>query len=224
MERVLDVYKKPFNEMNPVVCMDESPKQLISSTKSVVPMKKGKDQRIDYEYTRHGMVNIFMANEPLMGRRLVEVTQRKTKEDWARFVKRIADELYPDAKKITLVMDNFSTHTASAFYETFAPEEAKRIWDRFEFVYTPKHGSWLNIAECEFSVLQRQCLDRRIDSAEFLAREVNAWQDERNTIDSKVNWQFTTDGARTKLRRLYPEYLRLDNGQCSPAPTKVHNQ
>jgi len=204
MERVLDVYKKPFNEMNPVVCMDESPKQLISSTKSVVPMKKGKDQRIDYEYTRHGMVNIFVANEPLMGRRLVEVTQRKTKEDWARFVKRIADELYPDAKKITLVMDNFSTHTASAFYETFAPEEAKRIWDRFEFVFTPKHGSWLNMAEIELHSLNRQCLNRHLSSADMVVKEVDAWQKDRNNKSRKINWQFTATDARTKLKKLYP--------------------
>ena len=204
MERVLDVYKKPYDKMNPVVCMDESPKQLISSIKSVVPMKKGQEQRVDYEYTRHGVVNIFMANEPLMGKRLVEVTQRKTKEDWARFVKRIADELYPDANKITLVMDNFNTHTASAFYETFAPEEAKRIWDRFEFVYTPKHGSWLNMAEIELHSLNRQCLNRHFSSAQEVIKKVDAWQNDRNNKLRKINWQFTTSDARIKLKKLYP--------------------
>jgi len=204
MERVLDVYKKPYNEMNPVVCMDESPKQLILSAKSVVPMKKGQEQRIDYEYVRHGVVNIFMANEPLMGKRLVEVTQRKTKEDWARFIKRIADELYPEAKKITLVMDNFNTHTAAAFYETFPAAEAKRIWDRFEFIYTPKHGSWLNMAEIELHALNQQCLNRYLSSADLVAKQVDAWQKDSNNKSRKINWQFTTADARIKLKKLYP--------------------
>ncbi len=159
MEKVLDVYKRPYDEDNPVVCMDESPKQLISEARPSTPMKPGQESRRDYEYVRHGMVNIFMANEPLKGSRMVEVTTHKTKKDWAKFVKRIADELYPNAKKITLVMDNFKTHVASAFYETFEPEEAKRIWDRFEFIFTPKHGSWLNMAEIELHVLN---YDRQI--------------------------------------------------------------
>jgi len=204
MERVLDVYKKPYDEKNPVICMDESPKQLISSTKSILPMKKGQEQRVDHEYTRHGVANIFMANEPLMGRRLVEVTQRRTKQDWARFVKRIADELCPDAQKITLVMDNLNTHTPSAFYETFTPEEAKEIWDRFEFIYTPKHGSWLNMAEIELHSLNRQCLNRHISSMDMVVKEVDAWQNARNNKPSKINWQFTTADARIKLKKLYP--------------------
>lgn len=204
MERVLDVYKKPYDEKNPVVCMDESPKQLISSTKSIVPMKKGQEQRVDYEYIRHGAVNIFMANEPLMGKRLVEVTQTKTKKDWARFIKRIADELYPDTDKITLVMDNFNTHSPSAFYETFAPGEAKRIWDKFEFVFTPKHGSWLNMAEIELHSLNRQCLNRHISSEEVVIDEVKAWQVDRNNKTRKINWQFTASDARIKLKKLYP--------------------
>lgn len=190
--------------MNPVVCMDESPKQLISSTKSVVPMKKGQEQRIDYEYLRHGVVNIFMANEPLMGKRMVEVTQRKTKEDWARFIKRISDELYPEAKKITLVMDNFNTHKAASFYETFSAEEAKRIWDRFEFVYTPKHGSWLNMAEIELHALNQQCLNRHMSSEDLIIKEVKAWQEDRNNKSRKIKWQFTTTDARIKLKKLYP--------------------
>lgn len=159
MERVLDVYKRLYDVDYPVVCMDESPKQLIEEGRPSTAMKPGQEARVDYEYVRKGVVNIFMANEPLQGKRFVEVTEFKTKRDWALFVKRIADEQYPDAKKITLVMDNFKTHAASAFYETFEPEEAKRIWDRFEFVFTPKHGSWLNMAEIELHVLNGQCLN-----------------------------------------------------------------
>jgi len=139
--------------------MDESPKQLISSAKTPIPLQKGREKRIDYEYIRHGMVNIFIANEPLKGKRLVEVTSFKKKPDWARFIKRLADEMYPNAERITLVMDNFNTHHASSFYETFDPKEAKRIWDRFEFVYTAKHGSWLNMAEIELHSLNAQCLN-----------------------------------------------------------------
>jgi len=146
MERVLDIYKRPYDPTHPVVCMDESPKQLIEECRPTIPMKPGHEAKEDYEYIRHGVVNIFMANEPLQGERLVEITEFKTKKDWAVFIKRIADEEYPEAQKITSVMDNYNTHVPSAFYETFEPQEAKRIWDRFEFVYTPKHGSWLNMA------------------------------------------------------------------------------
>ncbi len=153
MEKVPDVYKKPFDADFPVVCMDESPKQLIEDAKPSTPIKPGQEARVDYEYIRHGVVNIFMANEPLKGARMVEVTETKAKKDWAHFVKRIADELYPKAKKIGLIMDNFKTHGPSAFYETFEPVEAKRLCDRFEFIFTPKHGSWLNMAEIELHVL-----------------------------------------------------------------------
>ncbi len=204
MEQVLDVYKRPYDEDKPVVCMDESPKQLISSAQHSIPMKPGIDTREDYEYVRHGMVNIFMANEPLAGNRMVEVTSFKKKNDWAKFVKRIADEMHPDAKKITLVMDNFKTHTASAFYETFEPEEAKRLWDRFEFIFTPKHGSWLNMAEIELHALSKQCLSRHISTMEKVTEEVAAWQSFRNNKGGKINWQFTTKESRTKLKRLYP--------------------
>ena len=204
MERVLDVYKRPYDENNPVVCMDESPKQLISDARPSIPMKPGQESRIDYEYVRHGMVNIFMANEPLKGSRLVEVTSYKTKKDWAKFVKRIADEIYPKADKITLVMDNFKTHAASAFYETFEPEEAKRIWDKFEFIFTPKHGSWLNMAEIELHVLNGQCLNRHMSTIDEIIEEVEAWQNHRNNKESKINWQFTTKESRIKLKRLYP--------------------
>ena len=204
MEQVLDVYKRPYDENNPVVCMDESPKQLISDARPSSAMKPGQESRVDYEYVRHGMVNIFMANEPLKGSRLVEVTTHKTKKDWAKFIKRIADELHPKANKITLVMDNFKTHSASAFYETFEPKEAKRLWDRFEFVFTPKHGSWLNMAEIELHVLTGQCLNRHLSSIEKIKDEVDAWQDYRNNKESTINWQFTTKDARIKLKRLYP--------------------
>jgi hypothetical protein len=145
MERVLDVYKRPYDKDYPVVCMDESPKQLIAEIQDSIAMKPGQEARVDYEYVRNGVINIFMANEPLKGKRFVEVTEFKTKKDWAVFIKEIADVQYPKAKRITLVMDNYNTHTASAFYETFRPKEAKRLWDRFEFVFTPKHGSWLNM-------------------------------------------------------------------------------
>lgn len=148
MERVLDVYKRPFSEENPVVCMDESPKQLIGETRIPIEMKSGSVQKYDYEYQRNGMCNIFMASEPLSGKRIVEITKRKTKKDWAKFMKEISSK-YPDAEKITIVMDNYATHSASSFYETFQPEEAKNLWDRFEFIFTPKHGSWLNVAEIE---------------------------------------------------------------------------
>jgi hypothetical protein len=204
MEHVLDVYKKPYNEEFPVVCMDESPKQLIEEGKPTLPIRPGQEERVDYEYIRHGVVNIFMANEPLKGRRMVEVTEFKTKKDWAKFIKRIADELYPTATKITLVMDNFKTHAASAFYETFEPEEAKRLWDRFEFVYTPKHGSWLNMAEIELHVLNGQCLNRHIATIDKIKEEVDAWQQHRNNKNSKITWQFTNGDARIKLKRLYP--------------------
>jgi len=203
MEQVLDVYKRPYDEDFPVVCMDESPQQLIEEVNSTV-LEPGKAARVDYEYIRHGVVNIFMANEPLKGRRMVEITQQKTKEDWAKFIQKIANEMYPDAKKITLVMDNYNTHTLGSFYTVFKPEEAKRLIDRFEFVYTPKHGSWLNMAEIELRVLSGQCLNRSIHTIEKMKEEVKAWQDSRNNQNANINWQFTTKNARIKLRRLYP--------------------
>lgn len=184
--------------------MDESPKQLIEEGRPSTPMKPGQEARMDYEYIRNGVVNIFMANEPLLGRRFVEVTEFKTKKDWALFVKRIADEYYPTAKRITLVMDNFKTHSPSAFYETFEPEEAKTLWDRFEFIFTPKHGSWLNMAEIELHVLNGQCLNRHISTLNKVKDEVNAWKSHRNNKGCKINWQFTNKDARVKLKRLYP--------------------
>ena len=205
MELVLDVYKRAYDADFPVVCMDESPKQLIETLREE-KMEQGKEKRVDYEYIRHGVVNVFMANEPLKGRRLVEVTQFKTKTDWAKFVRRIADEMYPDASKITLVMDNFKTHSIGAFYEAFEPSEAKRLIDRFEFVFTPKHGSWLNMAEIELHILTSQCLNRHIATMDMIKQEIEMWQNYRNNKKSKINWQFSTDNARVKLKQLYPSF------------------
>ena len=204
MENVLDVYKRPFDQNNPVVCMDESPKQLIGETKVPIKMSRGTEKRIDYEYKRNGVCNIFIANEPLAGKRYVKITERKTKKDWAEFIREVAEKEYPHANKITLVMDNLNTHKASSLYEAFPPEEAKRIWDRFEFVYTPKHGSWLNMAEIELNVLNGQCLNRRIDNLEEVQSEVNAWKTHRNNMNAEINWRFETKDARIKLKRLYP--------------------
>ncbi len=204
MEQVLDVYKRAYNENFPVICMDESPKQLIKETRAPIEMEPGQPAREDFEYERCGVANIFLASEPLKGKRYVEVTERKTKADWAVFIKQIADEWYKEATKITLVMDNLATHKAGALYEVYPPEEAKRIWDRFEFIYTPKHGSWLNMAEIELNVLMGQCLNRRIDNIQTMTNEVKAWQEHRNNKEATVNWQFTNDKARVKLKRLYP--------------------
>jgi len=204
MEKVLDIYKQGYDKLHPVVCMDESPKQLIEA-KGQIAISPGQERKIDYEYIRHGMVNIFIANEPLRGKRLVKITERKTKKDWASFVKDISYS-YCEAEKITLVMDNLGTHTLSAFYEAFSPEEARRLRNRFEFVFTPKHGSWLNMAEIELQVLSRQCLNRHISTKEKVIREVKAWERRRNSIKSTINWQFTTETARIKLKRLYPSY------------------
>ena len=205
MELVLDIYKRPFDRRFPVVCMDESPKQLIGEIKTPISAFPGQVAKYDYEYKRSGMCNVFMACEPLAGKRLVKITERKTKIDWAYFLEDIS-ALYAEAGKITLVMDNYNTHTPGAFYEAFAPEKAKRLWDRFEFVFTPKHGSWLNMAEIELNVLTGQCLKRRIDNIEEVRREALAWQEHRNNKNSTVNWQFTVDDARIKLSRLYPSF------------------
>lgn len=203
MEMVLDVYKRPYDARYPVVCMDESPKQLIAETKVTIPAAPGRPYRSDYEYRRCGVCNIFMASEPLAGKRIVKITERKTKKDWARFLEDIAAK-YQDAEKITLVMDNLNTHKPGSLYETFSPAKAKKLWDRFDFVYTPRHGSWLNMAEIELNVVIGQCLSRRIDNIDEVRSEVSAWQRHRNNKEAKVNWQFTADNARIKLSRLYP--------------------
>ena len=203
MEKVLGVYKRPLDRRFPVVCMDESPKQLIGEIKTPIGAAPGQVARYDYEYKRNGVCNIFIACEPLAGKRIVKITERKTKIDWAYFLEDIATQ-YIDVEKITLVMDNYNTHTPGSLYEAFPPVKAKSLWDRFEFVYTPKHGSWLNMAEIELNVLAGQCLDKRIDNIEDVRRDAMAWQKCRNNKNSTVNWQFTTEDARVKLSRLYP--------------------
>ena len=205
MEMVLDVYKRPYDPRFPVVCMDESPKQLIEETKIPIPASPGQPAKHDYEYKRNGVCNIFLACEPLAGKRMVKITEKKTKQDWACFIEEIAEQ-YKSAEKITLVMDNLNTHTPGSLYETFSPEKAKMIWEKFEFVYTPKHGSWLNMAEIELNVLTGQCLNRRIGEIGTVRKEVLAWQRSRNNKNAKVNWQFTTNNARIKLKRLYPTF------------------
>jgi hypothetical protein len=203
MEMVLDVYKRPFDPRHPVICMDESPKQMIAETRVPIPASPGQTAKYDYEYRRCGLCNIFLACEPLAGTRTVKVTERRTKLDWAYFVEEIANQ-NECAEKITLIMDNLNTHKPGSLYEAFPPRKAKALWDRFEFVYTPKHGSWLNIAEIELNVLTSQCLNRRIDDIKVVRNEVAAWLKFRNNKNAKVNWQFTTDDARVKLFRLYP--------------------
>lgn len=184
--------------------MDESPKQMTRETRLPIKMKRGLEAKYDYEYERCGVCNIFMSCEPLRGKRFVEITLRRTKKDWAMFVKKLADVYYKGADRIILVMDNLNTHLPASLYEVFKPVEAKRIWERFEFVYTPKHGSWLNMAEIELKVLHSQCLNRRIDNIEEVRRQAMAWQKHRNNKSAKVNWQFTNEDARIKLKRLYP--------------------
>ena len=203
MEQVLDIYSRPYDSRNPVVCMDETPRQLIRQTREPIAAAPGRPERHDYEYERRGVCNVFMASEPLAGLRLTKVTERRTKLDWALFVQDIAAS-YPDAERITLVMDNLNTHTPGSLYEAFTPEKAKALWERFEFVHTPKHGSWLNMAEIEINVMVSHCLDKRIDSIETVRGEVVAWQARRDNLQAKVNWQFTTKDARIKLKRLYP--------------------
>jgi len=203
MEEVLSVYKRPYSQAFPVVCMDETPGQLIGETRRAIPAGRSGVERYDYEYRRNGTYNVFMASEPLAGRRLTKVTKHKTKIDWALFVEQIA-ERYRGAERITLVMDNLNTHKSGSLYEAFAPEKARALRERFEFVFTPKHGSWLNMAEIELNVLISQCLKRRIENIEEVRSEVGAWQRHRDNLQASVNWRFTTDNARIKLKRLYP--------------------
>jgi hypothetical protein len=204
MEEVLDVYKRPYNPKRPQVCLDERPKQLVAEARNPLAVSFGQPARYDYEYKRNGVANIFMMFEPLAGKRYVKVTQRRTKTDWAECVLILVDEIYPHAEQIVLVMDNLNTHTKASLYEAFEPVEAKRIADQLEIHYTPKHGSWLNMAEIEISVMERQCLAERMGTTERLETEAMSWAEKRNAKEAKVDWRFTTADARIKLKRLYP--------------------
>ena len=205
MEDVLSVYRLPYDPLFPVVCMDESSKQLVGEVHAPIPAAPGHGEIIDHEYVRHGVATLFVEIEPLAGRRHVEVTERRTRQDWARFIKAMLDERYPDAIKVRLVMDNLNTHDTASLYETFPPTEARRLAERLEIHYTPKHGSWLNIAEIELSALNGQCLRRRIPAIETMRHEISAWQQHRNTRGAPIHWRFTTEDARIKLVRLYPQ-------------------
>ena len=204
MEDVLEVYKLPYDEKRPVVCLDETNRQLIEETRTPRPVRPGQAAVYDYEYARNGVANLFMMFEPLAHRREVAVTERRTAQDFAHCLRDMADTQYPDAEKIIVVMDNLNTHSLSSLYAAFEPDKARRLCERFEIHYTPKHGSWLNMAELEIGVMSRQCLDRRIARIEKMTEEVRSWVGQRNKEKSTVHWQFTTADARIKLRHLYP--------------------
>jgi hypothetical protein len=204
MEDVLEVYKRPYDPRRPVVCLDETSKQLIGETRTPVPAAPGQVAHYDCEYVRNGVANLFMIFEPLAGQRDVEVTERRTMKDYAERLRKLSDETYPDAEVIVLVQDNLNTHSPASLYEAFPPAEAQRLTARFEWHYTPKHGSWLDIAEIELGILSRQCLSQRIDNIEKLREQTAAWEKNRDGAQVKVNWQFTTADARTKLKSLYP--------------------
>jgi hypothetical protein len=204
MEDLLEVYTRPYDPRRPLVCLDETSKQLLRDARAPLPPRPGQPQRVDYEYEREGVVNLFLACAPLEGRRWVAVTDRRTQIDWAHQIRALVDERYPDAERIVLVQDNLNTHTPASLYEAFPPAEAQRLAAKLELHYTPKHGSWLNIAEIELSVLSRQCLARRVPDAATLVAEVAAWQARRNARGGAVDWRFTTADARIKLKRLYP--------------------
>ena len=205
MEDILEVYSRPYDPQFPVVCMDESSVQLIGEVHEPIPAAPGHPVLMDDEYVRNGVANILMEVEPLGGKRNVKITQSRTQIDWAHFIREMLEERYPEAEKVVLVMDNLNTHSLASLYQAFPPEEARRLAERLEIHYTPKHGSWLDIAEIELSVLKRQCLAGRIDNIDKMRAEVSAWNTDRNNRQSKVDWQFTTSNARTKLKRLYPK-------------------
>jgi DDE superfamily endonuclease len=204
MEDVLEVYHRPYDEKRPLVCLDEASRQLIGEIVEPIPAQPGQPERIDYEYVRNGTANLFMIFEPLLGWRYVEVTERRTAKDLADVLRWLVEDVHAEAEKVVLVTDNLNTHTPACLYEAFAPEQARRIAEKLEWHYTPKHGSWLNMAEIELSVLSRQCLNGRIESREEMQQQVGAWKDERNEREVKVQWRFTTADARIKLRKLYP--------------------
>ena len=206
MENGLDVYKRPHDPARPLVCLDETSKQLVEETRAPIPMQPGQPARYDYEYKRNGVANAFVLFAPLEGFRHVKITERRTAIDYAHVLKELSDTHFPIAEKIVLVQDNLNTHAKASLYEAFEPAEARRLVERFEWHYTPKHGSWLNLAESELGVLASQCLDRRIADKKILAHQVNAWQEHRNKHHAKANWQFKTADARVKLKRLYPQF------------------
>jgi hypothetical protein len=205
MEDVLDVYHAPYDPQFPLVCMDESNKQLVGEVHDPLPAAPGRGQILDHEYVRNGVAEIFLEVEPLAGRSHVEITERRTRKDWAAFIKGMLDERYPQAIKVRLVMDNLNTHSTASLYEAFAPEEARRLARRLEIHYTPKHGSWLNVAEIELSALNSQCLNRRIKDIDLMRKEVTTWELDRNNRAAAIDWRFTTEDARIKLKRLYPK-------------------
>jgi len=203
MEDVLDLYEEPYDPKRPVVCFDERPYPLRAHKQDPLPAEPGRPRREDYEYERRGTCNLFVVFQPLTGWRKVTVTERRTSEDFARQMKMLVDEIFPEAEVIRVVLDNLNTHTPAALYQTFPPEEARRLTRKLEFHYTPKHGSWLNMVEIELSILERQCLNRRLPDLESVRREVKAWERARNAARATVNWRFTTTDARHKLHRLY---------------------
>ena len=211
MEDVLEVYHRPYDPKRPQVCLDEKSKELHDTPHGTLPLEPGQGVRQDYEYVRHGVCNLFLVVEPLRGWRQVRVTERRTALDCADQLRWLVDEVYPEAEKIVLVTDNLNTHSTACLYERFAPAEARRIAAKIEWHYTPEHGSWLNMAECELSVLDRQCLSQRIPDRESLIREVTAWEEPRNQARVTVTWHFTTEDARIKLRRLYPVFKEQDS-------------
>jgi DDE superfamily endonuclease len=206
MEDVLEVYHRPYDPQRPMVCMDECSKQLIGEVRTPLPPKPGQIAKYDSEYERLGTANVFMAVEPLGGKRKLRVTDRRTRVDWAQFIRFLLMTVYPEAAVIVLVMDNLNTHSIASLYEAFEPELARALAARLEIHYTPKHGSWLNMAETELSILSRQCLDRRIESQEIMVQETTTWEQDRNELGAGIDWQFTTADARIKLKRLYPSF------------------
>lgn len=207
MEDVLDVYQRPLDARRPLICLDEASKQILSETRPPLPLAMGQPARKDSEYIRNGTVSLFMLYEPLAGKRVVQVSERRTCIDFARVIAHLLDVQHPEAEKVVLVLDNLNTHTPASLYKAFAPAEAKRLADRLEVHYTPRHGSWLNMAEIELSVLARQCLAERMGSRENLQEQVAAWQEQHNRYGVKTDWRFTTEDARIKLKRLYPAVL-----------------
>jgi len=216
MEDVLDLYCQPYVPDYPVVCMDEKPYQLLDESRKPIAMKPGKLLRRDDEYVRHGTCSIFLFTEPLAGWRHVDAQERRTKIDWAHQVQYLLDQVYPDCQKVRLVMDNLNTHGVASLYEAFPPELARSLARRLEIHYTPKHGSWLNIAEIELSVMTSQCLNRRISDITSLGKQLSVWESDRNQIQKGVDWQFTTDNARIKLKRLYPQFISLFSDSEDP--------